>query len=125
MSSQITVSIQRIERAVMDILRRLGAVESTAGRALQNSFMGSPGDAMGTGGGAVQIANGSGIPAKSGGVLGSSTSYTLQVLDSSAGTLTSGSTITVWNDAGNAVASGDVYVGQDPQGNYLAITEFC
>ncbi len=124
MTSRITVAIARLERTVMEILRRLKQVEGRAGRALQNSFIGPADFGGGGSGGGVKIGTGSGVPARSGGTLGSAT-YALYDVDAGTGALVSFGSATVWNNALTSVSSGDVVVAQDGNGNYIVITEFC
>jgi hypothetical protein len=116
--------VDNLERTVNLLLLRLATLEAEVARLAQMQWQLAGTPAGGGGGSFVQVANGTGIPAKASGVLGSA-SYTLYTLNSGTGTLTAGSTVTVWNDAPNAVATGDIYVGQDASGNYYAITEFC
>jgi hypothetical protein len=115
--------IDGLERTVNILLSRLAALEAEVSRLGQQAWQDQAMPGGGTGGGAVQIASGGGIPAKSGGVLGSAT-YTLYDLDAGSGTLSAGPSVTVWND-GNAAVANDVIVAKDPSGNWLVITEFC
>jgi hypothetical protein len=116
--------IDYLESQVNLLIARLAAAEALLAKLAQRQWqlVGTPSGTLG--GGAVQAASGTGITAKASGVLGSAT-YTLQILDTSTGTLSSGASVTVWNDAPNAVGTGDIYVGRDESGNYYAITEFC
>ncbi len=125
MASDVHVRIGRLEKTVMEILRRLKQAASHADRALQYAVMPQTEAGGGGGGGFASFATNSGtISGYAAGVVGSGT-VTLQTLDPATGLLSAGASVTAWNYATGSITSTTIVVVQDDQANWLVTTEFC